>query len=181
MQILRAAERTASPWKNGGGMTWEIAVSPASSGLDDFDWRLSIAEVASGGPFSSFAGVDRILSVLQGEGLQLRIDGREPVVLGASSGPLAFAGDAVCSAELLGGPIRDFNVMVHRDRYAAEVRRLSGPLELNSADALVAALALEASDASGHQLHPEDLVLGNAGEQLLLGSGSYLVVALTAA
>ena len=57
-------------------MTTEIAVFPADAGLEDFAWRLSMATVASDGPFSSFAGVDRTLAVLEGEGIVLSVEGR---------------------------------------------------------------------------------------------------------
>ena len=49
------------PWKNGGGETAEIAVSPPGAALDDFDWRLSMARVETDGPFSAFPGIDRTL------------------------------------------------------------------------------------------------------------------------
>ncbi len=38
------------PWKNGGGVTTEICVSPPSGA---FDWRVSIATVNADGPFST--------------------------------------------------------------------------------------------------------------------------------
>ena len=76
MRILRASTYRRMPWKNGGGETTEIAVSPEGAGLDDFAWRISMARVDGDGPFSAFAGVDRTLSILEGEGLRLEIAGR---------------------------------------------------------------------------------------------------------
>ena len=58
-----ASARQFRPWKNGGGETAEIAVSPAGAGFDDFDWRISTAIVAQSGPFSGFPGVDRVLTL----------------------------------------------------------------------------------------------------------------------
>ncbi|MFN9927385.1 MAG: HutD family protein, partial [Phenylobacterium sp.] len=60
--LLRAADRLAVPWKNGGGITRELAVWPPGASFDDFVWRVSMAEVHQDGPFSSFPGVDRILT-----------------------------------------------------------------------------------------------------------------------
>ena len=57
--ILRARERIAVPWKNGGGLTREVAVHPKGSGFEGFDWRVSIAEVHAAGAFSCFAGIER--------------------------------------------------------------------------------------------------------------------------
>ena len=73
--ILRAAERRAVPWKNGGGLTREVAAHPPQSDLGNFDWRVSLAEVRRGGPFSSFPGIDRHMAVISGR-LELSISGR---------------------------------------------------------------------------------------------------------
>ena len=62
---------TATPWKNGGGVTREIVCQPPGAGMDAFDWRVSIAHIASDGPFSAFAGVDRIITLLEGAGVRL--------------------------------------------------------------------------------------------------------------
>ena len=124
MRILRAAGYRVMPWKNGGGTTTEIAASPDGAGLDDFDWRISMARVETSGPFSSFAGIDRTLSVLEGEGIVLDIAGQSPARLTSASAPLAFPGDVPTSAALIGGPITDLNVMTRRGRMTHTVERL---------------------------------------------------------
>ncbi|RWD79576.1 HutD family protein [Mesorhizobium sp.] len=125
MRILRAAGYRVMPWKNGGGTTTEIAVSPDSAGLDDFDWRISMARVETGGPFSSFAGIDRTLAVLEGEGIVLDIAGQPASRLTTASAPLSFPGDVPTSATLISGPIIDLNVMTRRGRMGHTVERLS--------------------------------------------------------
>jgi environmental stress-induced protein Ves len=121
MKILRAAERVATPWKNGGGVTREVAVWPPGAGLDAFDWRVSIAEVNSAGPFSHFPGIDRILAILEGRMALDFADSR--VELDAYSPPLAFPGDVSCSGTPIGGEVTDLNVMARRGRCAARVER----------------------------------------------------------
>lgn len=123
MKLIRFADLTPKPWKNGGGTTTEIAVSPEGAGFDDFDWRLSVAEVASDGPFSLFPGIDRTLTVIEGEGLVMTVEGRGMVTLTAASAPLSFPGDVPVSASLAKGPIRDFNVMTRRGRFGHQVTR----------------------------------------------------------
>ena len=93
MQLLRSSDYKRMPWKNGGGETIEIMVSPPAADFTSMDWRLSMATVASDGPFSSFPGIDRTLSVLSGT-LRLSIDGAN-VDLMEMSPPHAFSGDAV--------------------------------------------------------------------------------------
>lgn len=141
MRILRTAGYKRMPWKNGGGETVEIAVSPEGAGLADFDWRVSMAGVAVDGPFSIFPGIDRTLSILEGEGLLLSVEGGKPVLLTQASDPFAFPADVAVSASLAGGPVTDLNVMTRRSALAHRVTRLAvdGPqsLELSASAGLL--------------------------------------------
>ncbi|RJT37241.1 HutD family protein [Mesorhizobium waimense] len=124
MRILRAADYRVMPWKNGGGTTTEIAVSPEGAGLDDFDWRVSMARVEAGGSFSSFADVDRTLAVLEGEGIILNIAGQAPKELTGTTAPFSFPADVPTGASLIAGPITDLNVMTRRTRMTHTIERL---------------------------------------------------------
>ncbi|QKE62032.1 HutD family protein [Aquipseudomonas campi] len=125
MPIQRLDRRQARqmPWKNGGGSTYELAISPARASLEDFAWRISCAQVASGGPFSHFAGVDRSLALLEGAGLDLQLNG-QPRQLRPGDPPLTFAGEDTVSAELLDGPVGDFNLMTRRSLWRHQLQRL---------------------------------------------------------
>jgi uncharacterized protein len=125
MRIIRAADCRRMPWKNGGGETVEIAISPEGAGFDDFDWRLSMARVEGDGPFSQFAGVDRTLAVLEGEGIFLYVEGRIPFSLTRHSDPLSFPADVPARAALIAGPITDLNMMTRRGKVVHSMRRLS--------------------------------------------------------
>ena len=135
MRIIRAADCRRMPWKNGGGETIEIAVSPAGAGLDDFDWRVSMARVEVDGPFSTFPGIDRTLAILEGEGMMLEIEGRSPGTLTVGSLPLSFPADVATAASLIAGPISDLNVMSRRGRSTHSVTRFAvrEPVELVAA------------------------------------------------
>lgn len=122
-RIHAAAERRFTPWKNGGGQTAEVLCQPEGAGFDSFDWRISTARVAQSGPFSRFAGVDRVLTVLEGGPMRLRFGDGRAVELDATSAPFAFSGDVGCQADLMGPPLLDLNVMVRRP-LRAEVWRL---------------------------------------------------------
>ena len=116
---IRRHEQRVVPWHNGGGSTREVAVEPADGSLDaGFAWRVSIADVASDGPFSRFAGIDRSLWLLNGAGMELDLDG-ERVVLDQPLQRFDFAGERAVTARLLDGPTSDLNVMVTRARVAA--------------------------------------------------------------
>jgi uncharacterized protein len=122
MRLIGPADYRHMPWKNGGGVTIEIAASPPGSSLDSFDWRVSMATVVEAGAFSTFPGVDRTLCVLQGNGIRLDVDGKS-TTLTQSSAPFAFAADAKIAGTPLNGAITDLNVMTRRGRYCHTVSR----------------------------------------------------------
>lgn len=120
-----------TPWKNGGGVTREIACWPPGAGLADFEARVSIASIAADGPFSAFAGVDRVILLLDGGGVQLTSpDGALDHRLDQPLAPFAFEGEAAVEAPLLAGPSSDFNLMTRRAALRAELRVLREPTEL---------------------------------------------------
>ena len=113
----------ATAWKNGGGRTREIVRVPAGSSMDTFDWRASIAEITAGGPFSTFAGCDRVLVLLSGDGVHLRsTDANIGHRLSEPLTPFAFAGESQIEASLIGGASSDFNVMTRRATTHADVQ-----------------------------------------------------------
>ncbi len=142
LKVLRAADLKPVPWKNGGGTTTEIAAHPCGAALDGFDWRVSLAQVASDGPFSAFPGIDRTLAVVSGTGLVLRIKGRDPVTLSAESEPTAFPGDVPTEARLTAGPIADLNVMTRRGRFRHAVLPIVRPTEHEVAAGTCAAVVV---------------------------------------
>jgi len=118
-------------WKNDGGWTTEIAREPADP-ASDFVWRISIADIESDGPFSSFPGVARELMLLAGSGIELDIDDAPPFRLSERFQRVRFEGESRVECRLLAGATRDFNVMTQRDAVRAEVmgRPLVGSMVL---------------------------------------------------
>ena len=127
------------PWKNGRGETVEIAVFPPGATVDTFDWRISMATVSEDGPFSVFPGIDRTLSILEGQGMELLLEGRAPVLLTQNSAPHPFPADAATNATLVDGTITDLNVMTRRGRFSHSVETIKAPakMEANTGLALV--------------------------------------------
>ncbi|MFL5997594.1 MAG: HutD family protein [Streptomyces sp.] len=125
-EALRWSEYRSMPWKNGGGTTREVAsgtvhARPASMESEvGFDWRVSVADVDAGGAFSAFPGIDRVITLVEGEGMVLTVDGT-PHPVGPLS-PFAFPGDAATDCRLTAGAVRNVNVMTRRSRATAKVR-----------------------------------------------------------
>jgi environmental stress-induced protein Ves len=137
LKIIRARDCLTTPWKNSGGSTTEIAAEPPGASLDAFDWRISMARVATDGPFSEFPGIDRTLAVVKGGGMVLSVGSSTPVTLNRESDSISFAGDIATSARLTAGEIVDLNVMTRRERFSHRLRRLR---------------ATEAFDFEGHDI-----------------------------
>ena len=167
--LLDPATARAMPWKNGGGTTVELAISPADTGLEGFAWRLSTAQVAVDGAFSSFPGIDRSLTVLAGNGVCLqRADGLRETLLSGDA-IAVFSGEEAISAQLLDGPITDLNLMTRRGVWSHELRlvRLQGEQMLvNDAELLL--LWNAAPEALHYQL-PE------GGQQVLAAHSGVLL------
>lgn len=178
MTLIRFDSLVATPWKNGGGVTRQIACSPPGSGLADFDWRISSAEVAQDGPFSRFEGVERTLFILAGAGLDLRLAGATQRL--GPGGQIEFAGEADVFAALVDGPVTDLNIMVRRDRVRmrAGQMRISGPQQIAHGWGAAALFVLDGEvTAMGWQARRFDtLLLDKAAPVTASGTAEVLLI-----
>ncbi|OKK08413.1 HutD-family protein [Streptomyces sp. CB03234] len=177
-RVLRAADRTAVPWKNGGGVTREIAAWPEGSGVDGFDWRVSLADVGADGPFSAFPGTERILTVVDGTGMGLTVARRH--LLAERYAPRPFPGEVATHGRLLAGPVVNLNVMHRRGPVTASVAVVRGGLPVAvAADATVLVVALDGpAEVAGTQLGRYDAVLCDEPAVDLRTDGHAAVVTL---
>ncbi|MHB0927503.1 MAG: HutD/Ves family protein [Candidatus Nanopelagicales bacterium] len=161
-RLLLHADRQASAWANGAGVTYQVMAVPEGAGFLDFDWRVSFAEVAGEGPFSVLPGVDRVLVLVEGQGMELTIDGAlhlvKPLV------PVAFRGEAHVESRLPLGPTADLNLMTRRERVSGRLslRKLSGTLTLTASAGteLLAVLDGECTiSGTASRLGPRDCAL----------------------
>lgn len=127
MQIIRRRDLVETPWKNGGGITRNIAEKRDAQGLL---WRLSMADVEKDGAFSSFPGVTRVLTVIKGDGMVLQ--GPEDDLPARFAQPVVFDGATPVAATLGQGPILDFNLMFDTARCEgdAQIARQAGAHEV---------------------------------------------------
>jgi environmental stress-induced protein Ves len=125
-----------TPWKNGGGITIDIAdeYRPGADpgGWDGMVWRFGRTRIEVPAPFSDLSGLDRILMVVGGRGLLLRraqggvVDAREPFQ------PVRFPGEWDIRSELQHGPVEVLNLMADRSAVAIDLRvvEAGSPLEV---------------------------------------------------
>ena len=129
MQILSPESYITMPWRNGMGNTVELIKEVLPQG-DGFTWRLSMADVTTDGHFSNFSGYHRTLLLLEGAGITLDCGEGQNHELTKRLQAARFEGEDPTYARLHHGPIKDFNVMTHRDYCMAEVLTCDQPQSL---------------------------------------------------
>lgn len=123
LKIIRKNSFTATPWKNGGGITHEAIRVPAVG--DPFHWRVSVAHIDASGPFSEFAAHNRRMVLLKGAGIELRFADGVNKTLRQVSELIEFDGAVAAHCELLDGPCVDLNLMTLKShRVAVRVERI---------------------------------------------------------
>ena len=192
VRVFRAADYRRMRWSNDGGWTTELAASRPAADAASFDWRISIAEVESDGAFSTFPGCDRHIALLDGAGMELEFDDSPSIQLDQRLKFQRFDGDRAARGRLLGGPVRDFNVIVRRQAISAKVlhRPLVGPMLFLHDPAtswfvylLSGHAELKGADDAGLAAH-ESLLLepdSQARNRVLSGGGEVVLVRLVRA
>jgi environmental stress-induced protein Ves len=115
-----------TPWKNGGGVTVDIAVVADKEG--DL-WRFGRTPIVASGPFSDYSGFDRVQVLVAGSGLVLKtpdgeIDVREPFR------PVRFTGETPIVSRLESGPVEVVNLIGHRAKVRIDIRVLEAGRDL---------------------------------------------------
>jgi environmental stress-induced protein Ves len=128
------------PWRNGGGTTYEVARDPAEG--VGFRWRLSLARIDRPGPFSEFAGYQRAIALVSGDGCVLQGAADQPIALDVPGTIAIFPGEAAVDCELRGGSCFDLNLMVRRPIAITTARYLASADDLHTFAAGVAHLAV---------------------------------------
>jgi len=145
--IIAPSQYRRTPWKNGGGLTEEIAAHPDGAALDGFDWRVSIAAVDRDGPFSRFPGVDRTITMIEGAGIRLSGPDRD-VVLDTLFEPYVFDGGDAVDCTLVRGAVSDFNAMFRRGRAWGRVTVVRRSAIVDAADFRLAFAAVGAHECA---------------------------------
>lgn len=97
-----------TPWKNGGGITVDIA--------EDGDvWRFGRTPITAAGPFSDYAGFDRLQVLVAGRGLVLETPDGE-IDLRTPFRPARFRGETPIVSRLEAGPVEVVNLIGARAR-----------------------------------------------------------------
>lgn len=184
---ILTSEIQATPWKNGGGVTREIATGGPPGPGPGWGWRVSLAEVAQDGPFSIFPETDRVIAVIDGAGMDLISPDGAAIALEPFQA-VRISGDDPLSGRLRHGPVRDLNVMVLRAHFAADMDLWQGPRSATSTvgsedclliHSLAGRCAVRVDGGSTHDLMPGEILVhegeGSLGFQLAEDSRAALI------
>lgn len=117
LTALPASGFRRTPWKNGGGVSTDIAdryrTGAAPGAWDGVIWRLGRTQIVAPGPFSDLSGYERLQVVIAGHGLVLvtpdsEIDLREPFR------PVRYDGATPIVTRLEHGPVEVVNLIADR-------------------------------------------------------------------
>ncbi|MCW5733498.1 MAG: HutD family protein [Enhydrobacter sp.] len=95
-----------TPWKNGGGITVDIAEQGDV-------WRFGRTPITESGPFSDYTGFDRLQVLVAGRGLVLETPEGE-LDLRTPFKPVHFSGDTAVTSRLEAGPVEVVNLIGDR-------------------------------------------------------------------
>ena len=117
---LDPARYITTPWRNGGGVTVDIAVVADKEG--DV-WRFGRTPIVAPGPFSDYSGFDRLQVLVACSGLVLQtpdgeIDVRQPFR------PVRFAGETPIVTRLEAGPVEVVNLIGDRAKVRLDMKVL---------------------------------------------------------
>jgi environmental stress-induced protein Ves len=138
---LDPASYRRTPWKNGGGVTIDIADAYAPGATpgswNGMLWRLGRTQIVEPGPFSDLSGYDRILTVTGGRGLVLEVAGGEALDVREPFQPVRFRGEDRIVSRLEQGPVAVLNLIADREHEidvvvlgAAQTRPLKAALNI---------------------------------------------------
>lgn len=128
IRFLSPADYRRTPWKNGGGVTIDIAdeylPGAPAGGWDAMVWRFGRTRIVEPGPFSDLSGFDRLLAVIDGSGLVLHPEGAPPLDVQQPFRPVRFPGDWRIVSELTAGPVGVMNLLADRRMAKIDLRFL---------------------------------------------------------
>ena len=137
MQLLRNAALPVSRWPNGAGRKADLATSDG--------WMTSFAWLETDAPFSLMTGLDRTITLVEGPGFTLDIEGRL-LPVAQKFVPAAFDGGAITHCAIA-GLSRVLNVMTGRARYRHDVSILDCAGRVDPAGSVACVLVALAEEA----------------------------------
>lgn len=127
LTLIHREVNSLVPWQNGAGLTRQIAIFPTDADINNFIWRISVAEIKGDSEYSQFADARRTQMLLSGDGVELSLP-HEVCVLNIQYQSIEFIGNDTMSCRTLNGPCQVLNVMVRQGIEKSEIVVIHGTL-----------------------------------------------------
>ena len=122
VQYLDPAQYRRTPWKNGGGVSIEIArAGSASWEAMGVAWHYGRTSIVANGPFSDLTGYDRLQVVVEGSGLVL-VTPEGEIDLRQSFRPQRYDGGTPVVTRLETGSVDVVNLIADRRKFRIDLR-----------------------------------------------------------
>lgn len=131
--LLKHDSYRAMRWRNGRGSTLEIAREPAAG--EEFDWRLSLADIEQDGEFSAYPGCRRALVLVAGKSLHLRFQGHGTCSLDPTRRGARFEGEWKTDCAVPDGRCTDLSLIVRTGSAGRRASVVRAPTVLRVASA----------------------------------------------
>jgi environmental stress-induced protein Ves len=166
-------------WRNGRGISWDIASD--RPGESEFGWRLAIAEIAASGPFSLYGPVNRVFTLIEGDGVDLSFEDSARLAVHERFVPHVFPCDIATECKLHGQVAKVLNLFTARGSFAADVKviEVDGDCPLSLTTPLTLLFVLQgAIEVDGIAIPQHDAVeIRGAGKLTLHGVDARLYIA----
>lgn len=159
MKLIRSSDLREGRWRNGMGVSWDIASEPADAGAGDFGWRFAIARIDSDVPFSHYPGTDRVFTLIEGNGLDLDFAGRDTLRVHHLFVPHPYPCDVETYCRLRDGPCRALNLFMRRGAWSAAVDVLSSNAVIDHPGAILFFVLKGDADVNGVALEEGDTLI----------------------
>jgi uncharacterized protein len=159
MRIIRKSDLVEGRWRNGMGVSWDIAADSNGFAAGEFGWRLAIARIDADVPFSLYEGVDRVFTMIEGNGLDLEFEDSRLLSIRHAFVPHFFSCEIPAFCHLHDGVCFALNLFVRRDRWTAAVDILSSNAEIFHSGPIILYGLDGAATADGERFLPGDTVL----------------------
>jgi environmental stress-induced protein Ves len=173
MRIIRSSEFVEGRWRNGMGVSWDIASWPPDA--DDFGWRLAIARIDGDVPFSHYPEVDRVFTLIEGQGLDLEFEGRPTLHVESLFVPHPYPCDVPTFCRLRIGPCRALNLFLRRGQWRADVDILSSNAEIAHPGPILMFALAGTSRVDGAELMQGDAAMTT--DRVTIGTDASLIYA----
>ncbi len=174
MRIIRKAEFRETRWRNGMGLSWDIASDPP--GTEVFGWRFAIARIDADVPFSHYLNTDRVFTLIDGQGLDLDFEGGRTLAVERCFVPHNYACDVPAFCRLRDGPCRALNLFTERGAWTAAAEAITGDAVINHPGPILL-FALEGQSRIDGQLLEQSDAAVTSGRIAVVAERALLYVA----